>query len=235
MPQRSPPTAGSQPQASATASVASACAGPSGSRYAPGSRPSIASRSQHERVVAGAVVLEHGRSRARRAQAARAALGRERRVDAARPQVGDRQPGACDELGDRRRVRGRALVRAAGDRDVARLELVVLDDAVANGRQRLQRLGGAAQRHVDSGSPMPPRTAPEASTMTACTRWRASTTPPRTSSTTPFSTGPHTISACPSCPSSRRSSKRSIPSSRARRCAMCRSRTSPWSRPRRRR
>ena len=46
---------------------------------------------------------------------------------------------------------------------------------------------------------------------------------------------PRTISACPSYPSSRRSSKRSIPWSRARRCVMCRSRTSPWSRPRPRR
>ena len=42
-------------------------------------------------------------------------------------------------------VRRRALVRAAGHGDVARLQVVALDHAVAHGRQRLQRLGRAAQ------------------------------------------------------------------------------------------
>ncbi len=60
------------------------------------------------------------------------------------------KPGARDDLGHGRGVRGRALVRAAGDGDVARLEVVALDHAVAHRRQRLQRLGRAAQHARES-------------------------------------------------------------------------------------
>ena len=109
-------------------------------------------------------------------------------------------------------MRGRALVRAARDGHMPRLQFVALDDPVAHGRQRLQRLGRAAQH----AGPLRIARAAEhgaAGVHHNCVHAVARLyDAPAHFLDDAWLHAPRTISACPSYPSSRRSSKRSIPS-----------------------
>ena len=160
MPQRSPAITGSQSHASADGRGGVGLRRPVRVEIGAGIAPQHALAQQHQRVVARAVVLEHRGHPAGERERAGGAAASGGWTPRGRRSASDR-PARAIELGHGRRVRGRALVRAARDGDVTRLEVVALDHAVAHGRQRLQRLGGAAQHAVELGiARATPSTAP---------------------------------------------------------------------------